>query len=172
MSVAMFESLQLPCDARVIDISGRAHSVAAALRPLGYAHVTAVGEMEAPPDPKEDAAPSGPLGRLAQVPPLRYDLWHDHTVLSAVDSLDVLQEYHRTLLRALRPGAHVILAIPAPADRREESQAPFAPSHLRGLIDFLGPEFAVRSVRLHDHAQPGGPAARFLYVLAAYLPAL
>jgi 2-polyprenyl-3-methyl-5-hydroxy-6-metoxy-1,4-benzoquinol methylase len=101
----------------------------------------------------------------AELPALRYDVWHDRAVFHFLTAPEDRAAYVRAVARAMRPGGHVIVA----------TFGPQGPQKCSGLdvvrydADSLHAEFG-RSFRLLEsttelHLTPAGSEQQFLYCM-------
>ena len=99
----------------------------------------------------------------ADLPPRPFDLWHDRAVFHfLVDPAD-RRAYLQVLRRALRPGAHVVMATFAEDGPERCSGLPvqrYAPSQLHAA---LGEDFEWLASEREQHLTPGGVLQQFQY---------
>ena len=99
----------------------------------------------------------------AELPPHSFDLWHDRAVFHfLVDPAD-RRAYLQVLRRALRPGAHVVMATFAEDGPERCSGLPvqrYAPSQLHAT---LGEDFEWLASEREQHVTPGGAVQQFQY---------
>lgn len=135
-------------DITVLDLSGAALSAAKAR--LGERAAAAVKWIEA------DIT-------TATLPQARFDIWHDRAVFHFLTDPVDRQAYVRTVLRAVRPGGHVIVATFAEDGPTECSGLPV----MRYRPDELHAQFGEPFVLLrHDkeaHQTPFGTVQQFVY---------
>lgn len=92
-----------------------------------------------------------------------YDLWHDRAVFHFLTAPEQRQQYRINLLKALRPGGHLIIA----------AFAPEAPPKCSGLLverysadkleSTLGAKFELKRHKKELHITPGGVEQMYLY---------
>jgi len=170
-SLSWIKALKLALDARIIDIGGGASTLADDLLDAGYRSITVL-------DISEEAlsSPKLRLGRKAgritwlsgditsiDLPRHHYDLWHDRAVFHFLTAPDQRRKYRANLLRALKPGGNLIIAMFAPE----------APPTCSGLLVqrysaeelqlTLGDPFELELARKELHVTPGGVEQTYLY---------
>lgn len=178
ISLAWIRELNLPRDAHVIDVGGGASTLVDDLLAAGYRSITVL-------DLSEHALSSvqARLGERARLltwlegdvtsVDLRthyYDLWHDRAVFHFLTAADQQRKYRETVLRALRPGGHLIIATFAPEAPPKCSGLPvqrYAPEELQGA---LGAEFELKRHRKELHVTPGGVEQMYQYCLFCRAP--
>ena len=135
-------------DITVLDLSGAA--LAAAKARLGERAAAAVEWIEA------DIT-------TTTLPQARFDIWHDRAVFHFLTDPADRQAYVQTVLRAVRPGGHVIVATFAEDGPTECSGLPV----MRYRPDELHAQFGEPFVLLrHDkeaHQTPFGTVQQFVY---------
>jgi SAM-dependent methyltransferase len=97
--------------------------------------------------------------------PRPVDLWHDravfHFLIAAVDQA----AYLSSLLRALRPGGHVVLATFGPQGPERCSGLPVERYDAEGLARRLGDGFELIRSLERLHTTPAGAVQQFTYAL-------
>jgi 2-polyprenyl-3-methyl-5-hydroxy-6-metoxy-1,4-benzoquinol methylase len=97
------------------------------------------------------------------LPAQAYDIWHDRAVFHFLTEARERETYVRQVMRAVKPGGHVILATFAPDGPEQCSGLPvarYAPEQLHGEF---GPAFDLVEHTLEDHATPWGSIQHFVY---------
>jgi SAM-dependent methyltransferase len=101
--------------------------------------------------------------RSVELPSRAYDVWHDRAVFHfLVDPAD-RAAYVRQVMKAVRPGGHVIVATFGPEGPEQCSGLPvrrYAPGELHAEF---GPAFELLEHEAEDHATPWGAVQRFVY---------
>jgi ubiquinone/menaquinone biosynthesis C-methylase UbiE len=101
----------------------------------------------------------------ARLPEAAYDVWHDRAVFHFLTQAQQRQAYLATLVRALRPGGHVVIATFAEDGPEQCSGLPvvrYSPAHLKAE---LGDAFTLVQYEREEHHTPAGVAQRFIYCL-------
>ena len=157
-------------DAAVIDIGGGASRLVDALLDDGYRDLTVLDvSEEALAKTKARLGPPGAsvhwLGAdvTAWQPERLYDLWHDRAALHFLTTADERAAYAERLIRAVRPGGHVIIATFAPDGPERCSGLPVVRHDAASLAALLGPAFELIETRRHDHSTPAGAVQRFQF---------
>ena len=170
-SLNWIKALNLALEAPVIDIGGGASTLVDDLLELGYRSVTVL-------DISVNATLAARL-RLAKkaqqvtwlegdittidLPEHRYELWHDRAVFHFLTEHKQQRMYRQNLLKALRPGGHLIIGTFAPEAPAMCSGLPVQRYSPEQLENTLGEEFQL--VRQHNelHITPGGVEQMYLY---------
>jgi SAM-dependent methyltransferase len=157
-------------DARVIDVGG-ASTLVDDLLEAGYSRL-AVLDLSA----AALAAAQKRLGRLAtrvrwleadittaMLPACAYDVWHDRAVFHFLTGPEQRAAYVRAVLRAVRPGGHVIVSTFAEDGPEQCSGLPvrrYGPGELHA--EFGQPFESLKHER-EDHPTPFGTLQKFVY---------
>jgi SAM-dependent methyltransferase len=170
VSLELIAEAALPPDAAILDVGGGASRLAVELlaaeyRDLTVADISGAALARARADLGEAAA------RVAWVEAdLRdhdfgrgFDLWHDRAVFHFMVEAEDRDAYLRTLRRSLKAGGSVVIATFGPQGPTRCSGLPVCRYDAERLAAALGPDFALRSQRLHDHRTPAGSVQQFLY---------
>lgn len=134
-------------DLSVLDLSGAA--LAAARRRLGR-QAADVTWIEAD------------ITRAA-LPESRYDVWHDRAVFHFLTEREEREAYVSAVLRAVRPGGHVIVATFAEDGPEQCSGLPVMRYRAEALHDEFGAAFSLLRHRKEAHATPSGAVQQFVY---------
>lgn len=98
-------------------------------------------------------------------PQRRYDIWHDRAVFHFMTDEALLAAYRRTLLAALRPGGHAIIASFAP-EGPEKCSGLFVRRHDAASIQsVIGPEFDIADDWRETHLTPAGKPQQFQWAI-------
>lgn len=103
--------------------------------------------------------------RDAPLPAVRYDLWHDRAVFHFLTQAADREAYVRQLLKACRPGAHVVLATFALDGPLKCSGLEVQRYDAAGLQAVLGPRFELLHEARELHATPWGSVQSFQYAV-------
>jgi ubiquinone/menaquinone biosynthesis C-methylase UbiE len=170
-SIKLIQQTGVPLSASIIDIGGGASTLVDDLLARGYSSLSVL-DLSA-------AALSASKNRLdmkanevnwivaditkADLPPQSYDVWHDRAVFHFLTSAEDRQAYVRAVLRAVKPGGHVIVATFAEDGPLQCSGLPV----MRYNTDELHAEFGEPFTLLHhekeSHQTPFGTAQQFTY---------
>ena len=99
----------------------------------------------------------------AELPTAAYDLWHDRAVFHFLTGEAQRAAYVRAVLRALRPGGHVIVATFAEDGPLACSGLPVMRYSADALHDEFGARFELLDHRSETHHTPGGALQQFIY---------
>lgn len=96
-------------------------------------------------------------------PAYTYDLWHDRAAFHFLTAPEDRAAYAQRVLRAVRPGGHVIIGTFA-LDRPERcSGLPVVRHDGESIGTMLGPSFELIETRRHDHQTPMGGNQKFQF---------
>lgn len=170
-SLELIEATGVPRTAGIIDVGSGASHLIDDLLDRGYTNITALDLSAA----ALEVARARLGARAAQVhwqvadvtradlPTQAFDVWHDRAVFHFLTDAAQRQAYVQTVLRAVRPGGHVIVATFAEDGPEACSGLPvqrYAPDTLHA--EFGAPFTLVHSER-ETHATPWGAEQRFIY---------
>jgi SAM-dependent methyltransferase len=92
-----------------------------------------------------------------------YDLWHDRAVFHFLREEEHKTAYVRQLLRAVKPGGHVIIATFGPEGPTKCSGLDVVRYDAESLHAEFGPRFRLSEHLLEQHRTPFGTTQQFLY---------
>lgn len=99
----------------------------------------------------------------APLPERFFDVWHDRAVFHfLVDEAD-RRAYVAQVMRAVKPGGHVIVATFAPDGPTECSGLPIVQYNADSLHDEFGPAFELIDHDEEAHVTPAGRVQHFIY---------
>lgn len=170
-SLRLIRATAVPLDAAIIDIGGGASTLVDDLLERGYSNITVLDLSRAALDAARQR-----LGARAHLvdwveaditkvslPVHQYDVWHDRAVFHFLTEATDRDAYVRAVLRAVKPGGHVIVATFAEDGPTQCSGLPV----MRYSPDELHAEFGARFTLLrHDkesHHTPFGTVQEFTY---------
>lgn len=168
LSLEFLRRAGLPAGARVLDVGGGASTLVDHLLELGFRP----GVLDV-----SDAALERSRTRLgaraadvewfhADVtrwdPPHPWDLWHDRATLHFLMDEADRRAYRSTLLAALAPGGHAVIATFAPDGPERCSGLPVRRHAGADVEALLGPELSLEEEGRHDHVTPSGGVQRFM----------
>lgn len=160
-------------DGRIIDVGAGASTLIDDLLDAGYSHLTAL-------DLSEEAlkASKARLGDRARqvtwiaadvtqvdLPRHAFDLWHDRAVFHFLTTPEEREAYVRTVLHAVKPGGHVIVATFADDGPQKCSGLPVMRYSADQLHAEFGAPFTLLLQQREEHHTPNGAVQRFIYCL-------
>jgi len=96
-------------------------------------------------------------------PTQTYDVWHDRAALHFLTDPKDRAAYAGRVLRAVRPGGHVIIGTFALDGPERCSGLPVVRHDAASLGQLLGPSFEFVESKRHDHHTPAGFIQRFQF---------
>ena len=172
-SVQLIAQTGVPKHASVIDVGGGASTLVDDLLAEGYTHLTVLDLSEA-----ALAASRTRLGTKAQgvnwlvgditqveLPRHAYDVWHDRAVFHFLTTPQERQAYVAAVLRAVKPGGHVIVATFAEDGPDKCSGLPVMRYSPDGLHAEFGAPFTLLQQAREEHHTPFGTVQQFIYCL-------
>ncbi len=99
----------------------------------------------------------------ADLPPGRYDIWHDRAVFHFLTDPADRAAYVRTVLRSVKPGGHVIVATFAEDGPLQCSGLPVMRYGANELHDEFGAAFTLLQHQKEAHHTPFGTVQQFVY---------
>jgi trans-aconitate methyltransferase len=103
---------------------------------------------------------------LTWKPSRTYSLWHDRAVLHFFTEPKQRHSYARTLLDAVAPGGHAVIATFAPNGPDHCSGLPVKRSSAPEIMNLLGPRFTLQRAEIQTHITPDGAEQPFTWVIA------
>jgi ubiquinone/menaquinone biosynthesis C-methylase UbiE len=148
ISLAWIKGLSLAVDAPIIDVGGGASTLVDNLLDAGYRSITVLDISE-----KALSSARARLGEKAErvawldgdatsvdLPSHHYELWHDRAVFHFLTEPRQQRTYRANLLKALKPGGHLIIATFAPEAPPKCSGLPVQRYSAEQLKNTLGGE--------------------------------
>ena len=173
LSLAWITSLELAADEPIIDVGGGASTLVDDLVDEGFESLTVFDISASALEVSRQR-----LGRQAELvmwlngdvtsyalPKHRFAVWHDRAMFHFLTSGDEQQAYRANLLRAVRPGGHVILAGFAPTAPPRCSGLPVQRHDEQSLADLFGDDLRLRQAEEELHVTPGGVEQLYRYNL-------
>lgn len=170
VSLDLIHANGIASDAAIIDIGGGASRLVDALLDQGFSDLTVL-DVSAEALEKSKAR-LGAHGDTVQwiaadvttwQPTRLYDVWHDRAALHFLTAPEERAAYVERLMRAVKPGSHVIIATFAPDGPERCSGLPVVRHDAASLSALLGPSFELIESRRHDHTTPAGVVQRFQF---------
>ncbi len=170
-SLRLIRETGLPKSAAIIDVGGGASTLVDDLLHDGFADVTVLDLS-----PTALAATRSRLGAdaarvqwivgdaiAADLPPQRYDLWHDRAVFHFLTRADERAAYVAAVLRAVKPGGHVIVGSFAEDGPTECSGLPVMRYSADALHAEFGAPFTLLRHEREEHHTPAGKVQHFVW---------
>ena len=170
-SLEIIRSIHPKPDSRIIDVGGGASTLVDDLLSDGFERVCvldlsasalAVARQRLGAAASQVAWLTGDI-RQVELPTQAYDIWHDRAVFHFLtDPADRLA-YVQQVMKAVKPGGHVIVATFAPDGPEQCSGLPVARyDHVR-LHGEFGPAFELLDHASEEHKTPWGSLQHFVY---------
>ena len=177
-SVQLIRQVGVSRGASVIDVGGGAATLVDDLLDEGYTNVTVLDLSEA-----ALSAPKTRLGQRAddvswlvgditrlELPRHAYEVWHDRAVFHFLTEPAEREAYVRAVLRAVKPGGHVIVATFAEDGPDKCSGLPVMRYSADGLHAEFGAPFTLLQQEREEHHTPFGTVQKFIYCLCRKEP--
>lgn len=170
-SIRMIHNTGLGKDAAIIDVGGGASTLVDDLVAEGYTDLTvldlsasALAVAKQRLGAHADAVHwlEGDITRL-ELPMHRFDIWHDRAVFHFLSTQEERTAYVRAVLRAVRPGGHVIIATFAEDGPTQCSGLPVVRYRPETLHAEFGDEFLLLEHEKEVHHTPSSAAQQFIY---------
>lgn len=172
-SVELIAHTNVSKKARIIDVGGGASTLVDDLLANGYQHVTVLDLSEA-----ALAASRARLGERAagvrwlvgditkiELARHAYDVWHDRAVFHFLTIREEREAYVNAVLRAVKPGGHVIVATFAEDGPQKCSGLPVMRYSADGLHAEFGAPFTLLQQKREERYTPSGTLQKFIYRL-------
>ena len=170
-SLEIIRSIGAPSDGKIIDVGGGASTLVDDLLIGGFKHMSVLDLSASALEVARKRL--GPLGqnvtwiagdiRNVDLPAQTYDIWHDRAVFHFLTEPADRMAYVRQVIRAVKPGGHVIVATFAPDGPEKCSGLPvvrYGPDQLHGEF---GPAFELLEHTSEEHKTPWGSVQHFVY---------
>lgn len=170
ISLDLIHATGVTADASIIDIGGGASRLVDALLEEGFGAVTVFdlsGEALERSKARLGARSAKAKWAVADVttwePSQTYDVWHDRATFHFLTDEKDRAAYGERVLRAVRPGGHVIIGTFALDGPERCSGLPVMRHDAASLGRMLGPSFEPIESRDHVHRTPMGTIQRFQF---------
>ena len=168
ISLDLIHAAGIKTDASIIDIGGGASRLVDALLDEGFEAITVLdlsNEALARSKARLGARSAKVRWVVADVtawePSQTYDVWHDRAAFHFLTDQTDRAAYAERVLRAVRPGGHVIIGTFALDGPERCSGLPVVRHDAASLAQMLGPSFELIESRKHVHQTPKGSVQRF-----------
>lgn len=171
LSLDLIDDAALPSSASIIDVGGGASTLVDDLVAGGYGAVTVLdlsgAALEHSRTRLGDKAAAvrwleGDITRM-QLGPYQYDLWHDRAVFHFLTEPGDREAYVAQVMRAVKPGGHVIVATFAEDGPLQCSGLPVARYSPGALHAEFGAPFELVRHQREEHQTPFGTRQQFVY---------
>lgn len=170
-SLRLIRETGVPLTASIIDVGGGASTLVDDLLENGYQSLTvldlsgaalAAAQKRLGPQAKGVQWIDADVTR-AELPAHAYDVWHDRAVFHFLTSAADRQAYVEAVLRAVKPGGHVIVATFAEDGPTQCSGLPVMRYSAGDLHAEFGSPFALLRHEKEEHRTPAGSIQKFVY---------
>ena len=170
-SLRLIEATRVPLSASIIDVGGGASTLVDDLLTKGYTALTVLDISAAALQAAQvrlgvrASAVRWLLEDItaATLPQNAYDVWHDRAVFHFLTAAEQRQAYVRNVLRAVKPGGHVIVSTFAEDGPPQCSGLPvmrYSPGELHAQF---GAAFQLVKHETEAHRTPSGAVQQFVY---------
>lgn len=170
-SLEIIRSIGAPMDAHIIDVGGGASTLVDDLLNDGFKHVSVLDLSASALEvahARLGARGDDVLWIAGDILDVNlseqtYDIWHDRAVFHFLTDAADRAAYVRQVMKAVKPGGHVIVATFAPDGPEQCSGLPvarYAPDQLHGEF---GPAFELVEHASEAHKTPWGAVQHFVY---------
>lgn len=170
-SLKLIQQTGVPLSAAIIDIGGGASTLVDDLLANGYCNLSVLDLSAAALSAAQSRLGSKASGvnwvvadiTKAELPAQSYDVWHDRAVFHFLTSTEDRQAYVQAVLRAVKPGGHVIVATFAEDGPLQCSGLPVMRYNPDELHAEFGEPFTLVHHEKESHQTPFGTAQQFTY---------
>lgn len=170
-SLRLIRQTGLPQSASIIDVGGGAATLVDDLLRDGYSSITVLDLSAAALTAAKTrlgdkaSAVTWMVADVTQVelPASSYDIWHDRAVFRFLTSESERHAYVATVLRAVKPGGHVIVATFGKDGPQQCSGLPVMRYSPEGLHAEFGELFTLIGHEQEEHRTPFGTVQKFIY---------
>jgi SAM-dependent methyltransferase len=170
LSLDLIHAAGVERSAPIIDVGGGASRLVDALIEEGFANLTVLDVSEAATERTKarlGVRATGVTWIVADVtkwePGCTYDVWHDRAAFHFLTAPEDRAAYAQRVLRAVRPGGHVIIGTFALDGPERCSGLPVVRHDAESIGHVLGPSFELIETRRHDHQTPMGGSQKFQF---------
>ena len=170
-SLRLIRATGLPLSASIIDVGGGASTLVDDLLSDGYSNLSVLdlsGAALAVAKARLHAQAAKVQWLEADItkvdlPEAAYDVWHDRAVFHFLTDPVDRQAYVNTVLRAVKPGGHVIVATFADDGPTKCSGLPVMRYSADALHAEFGAPFILEKHEREEHHTPAGAVQKFVY---------
>ena len=171
LSLKLIHETGVPLSAAIIDVGGGASTLVDGLLAIGYEDLTVLDlSGSALAAAKRRLASRSSVVKWieaniveASLPEHSYDIWHDRAVFHFLTTHEARMEYVAKVLRAVKPGGHVIVATFAEDGPTMCSGLPVMRYSADELHAEFGTPFKLVKHEKESHVTPGGVLQEFVY---------
>lgn len=170
LSLDLIHATGIDRSASIIDVGGGASRMVDALIEEGFANLTVLDVSEAATETAKarlGARATAVTWIVADVtnwqPGGTYDVWHDRAAFHFLTAPEDRVAYAQRVLRAVRPGGHVIVGTFALDGPERCSGLPVVRHDAESIGAVLGPSFKLIETRRHEHQTPMGGSQKFQF---------
>ncbi|MBL0161891.1 MAG: class I SAM-dependent methyltransferase [Bryobacterales bacterium] len=170
-SIALIQQANPSRTASIIDVGGGESTLVDDLLAQAYSDVTVLDISQAAIDANRRRL--GPAAENVRwlaaditqlsLEPAAYDVWHDRAVFHFLTAQQDRAAYVRQVLRAVRPGGHVIVSTFGPEGPTKCSGLDVVRYDAPSLHGAFGPHFRLIESKKELHDTPFGTVQQFLY---------
>lgn len=170
-SLRLIRATRVPKTAKIIDVGGGASKLVDELLAAGYSKLTVLDVSATALDAarKRLGASASAVKWIeaditrADFLPFEYDVWHDRAVFHFLTSAADRDAYVSSVLKAVKPGGHVIVATFAEDGPDHCSGLPVMRYSADELHSEFGTSFALVAQEKEAHETPSGVVQQFVY---------
>lgn len=170
-SLALIARTELSKHASVIDVGGGESTLVDDLLDAGYENITVLDISQTAIEASRRRLGSAAdrvkwiAGDITQIDlePLVYDLWHDRAVFHFLVTQSDRAAYVRQVLRAVKPGGHIIIGTFGPEGPKRCSGLEAVRYDADSLHNEFGRRFHLKESSTVLHSTPFGAVQQFLY---------
>lgn len=170
-SLALIERAAADNNASIIDVGGGESTLVDDLLVRGFKNITVLDISQTAIDVTKKRLGSA-AERVhwlvtditqAQLAPGAYDIWHDRAVFHFLSTADQRTSYVRQVMRAVRPGGHVVVSTFGPQGPTKCSGLDVVRYDADSLHHEFGTRFRMVESSTESHETPFGTTQQFLY---------
>ncbi len=170
-SLRLISDASIPLSASILDVGGGASTLVDDLLAKGYQSLTVLdissAALKAAQTRLGDNAKKiewlvGDITSI-ELPDHAYDVWHDRAVFHFLTSPEQRQAYVDRVLRAVKPGGHIIVSTFAEDGPLQCSGLPVMRYSADGLHAEFGNPFELVRHEKEEHRMPSGGVQKFVY---------
>ena len=170
-SLALIERAAAGNNASIIDVGGGESTLVDDLLVRGFKNITVLDISQTAIDvTKKRLGPAAERVHWlvtditqAQLAPGAYDIWHDRAVFHFLSTADQRTSYVRQVMRAVRPGGHVVVSTFGPQGPTKCSGLDVVRYDADSLHHEFGTRFRMVESSTESHETPFGTTQQFLY---------